>query len=236
MTDLRDPWGSLYVLAGPSGTPAVIDLLERILAEEGLRRVSWTSADRLIAEVLGSKGLAQPAAVEAGNFEADEIYVIPEAHSPFVSVMSRRWELPRNENPLAKGLSRSWPVLEVQVQKKDFVRYSLYKNGTEKARTVVGTTKNQPVRPLPPLDLLWFRGKEAGDLTWFKTKNDEEYRQTLGKWLPTPDRFIAFIGLSGLGHFEAMESAPISDYSPNEYLVFRKKPAPRLNTLKNRSK
>lgn len=225
MTDPFHAWGSLYLLAGSGGSPAVIELLEKSHARHGLRRVSWTSSDRLIAEVLGDEGLPHPVAVETTNFDADEIYVFPETQSPFVSVMSRRWELTRGENPLAKGLSLGFPVLDIQSLERNFCRYSLYEKGAEVARTVVGTSKNSSARKPPPLDLLWFRGKEAGDLTWFKTKTDDEYRETLGKWLPEPDRFIAFIGLSGLGHFEAMESAPISDYTPNEYLVFRKPPA-----------
>jgi hypothetical protein len=224
--DLDGDWGVLYVWA-PEGelTDGVRETLIRIHRDAGLGRIAWSDPEALIDQYLSRNGLPLPNVRAGRALEEDEMFVLAQQGTRWVAVMSRRWEIaPAEGNPLATALSHHYPVFSVAcVQSSGTADYVRYEGGQAIQSLRVGEKSPTPP-PTPSLNLDWFRDKESTRLTWYREKTPDDYRSTLQRWLPSPARFIGFLGLSAQGHVNAFEDAPLSDYSPADFLVFRHMP------------
>lgn len=202
----------------------VRDHIVAVYEEQKVSRIARQNADELMETVLRSNTLPTLQINNTKKLGSDEVFVLEESNSNWVSILSRQWELARlGEHPLAQALSQLYTVLSVAYIEGEYVEYSRYESGQVAQMTLIGEKNPSHIEPgLPMLDHLWFRGKEANDLTWFKSKDDKAYDEMFKKWRESPDRFIAYIGLSAQGHRSAFEAAPLSDFSPDQYIVFRK--------------
>ncbi len=175
----------------------------------GLRIVAWEDPDEAIKELEPISGITCNDNPELGP---DEVFVVAE-DEPWVAVMSRRWEwTPIGLNPLARDLSSKFELLVVTCVENKYVEYALWEGGRLQALTAIGPDVPDDLPEVPELDLDWFADKGA------LVDNDE-----LRSYQHAPGRFLnlAGPGCDRAGHVDGFEAAPLADYQPSEYLIFR---------------
>lgn len=216
-------WGCLYVYQADINL--VREWISAAYAAAGAQQVTWDeNAEDIepLHEVNSAEDLA-----------TDLVVCDPEKNTNWIAVMSCRWEVAATgKHPLALAISKKAPVLSV-AEFNDHSEYIRYEQGAPFQCTVV-TNSSKTAHSIPgiqPFDLVWLRGKEASDLSWFNNKSNAEYLQTLTKQLNSPTNFVALMGLSQTGYAAAIESAPLDEYPSENILVFRK-----LNLVKRKAK
>jgi hypothetical protein len=150
----------------------------------------------------------------AGQLTEDEVLVMEESESVWIAVMSRKfeWTLP-GLNPLALLLSKKYDVLATTLIENRYNELTLYRGGVAFAQHVSGPQAEACKKLVPT---------RAFDWNWFADKNPAIPPAELADEFDDLEKFINLAGpeLMGLGH--AFADAPLSDYDPKSFLVFRK--------------
>jgi hypothetical protein len=139
------------------------------------------------------------------------VFVVAETLA-WCAVMSQRFEwTPLLRHPLAIALSRRAPVLGVRSVAGAYTAYERYVGGSVVALTVLGPAPPAGLPALPDIDV--HELASAGELTAREVAKllcepEEAVQKTVGDWT---------------GHRNAFEAAPLDDYAPDDFLVFRRR-------------
>lgn len=205
-------WGCLHVHDPPGGLAAVREALVAVHAAARRARVAWQTP----ADLAGRLPPPGAATVNRSSRLDDDEQLVQAIGAPgWVAVMSRAWELaPPAKNVLAARLSEALdhPVLAVTSVQGAWAEASLYERGAAVALALRGPAP--PRRPdVPELDF-----------TWFADKGAVVPAPELSAALDDPEHFRTLAGCEGRGLRDAFEGAPLDDFEPDDYLVFRSAP------------
>lgn len=205
-------WGGLFVrnVDGSSiSVDRVKETLTKIYGAAGLYKLPWSDPHSLIRDVLGARAIDALAVRREPTLGDDEVLVISEI-ACVCSVLSRAWEWgPVAQHPLAEALAEPFEVLSVQSVQGKHCSYVRYRSGQAIEMTWVGSKRPKALDALPEIDLEWLAETsplDSGELL---------------QRLHAPDEIVKLCAGDLKGHRDAFECAPLEDYGPESFLVFR---------------
>lgn len=221
-------WGCLHVFVEPKKVDDQTSLNElrrevsRIYEVNGSPPFDWSAfldkgllADRESVFPAGGLNLSLQLSRSLGD---DDVFVFGQSEPGWYAIMSKNyeWTLP-GANPLALALSFKYSVLVTTSIENEYSEVSLYEGGRLKNRFLQGMDSSNLELGLSgePFDWSWFDGKGS---VLSSPELEAEIRTTdLGQ-------FLELAGPDARGLRQAFLDAPLEDYEPQSFLVFRARP------------
>ncbi len=204
-------WGCLHVFCPPQNALNLVkSQVCHAYRKQGLQPFQWFLSSDL-DDYLGEPYPGDLSFCDSDVLVEDEIFVLPEETSGWIAVMPRVLEwCPPMQHPLALSLSESFPVLYTLHLKDCYSEVSLYQRGSAQQCILNGPQK-PPIKTPHPIDF-----------DWFQDKGSVVPSQELAEAISDIEQFISLAGPDSRGLREAFEDAPLQDYEPSSFLVFRK--------------
>lgn len=217
-----ESWGGLHIFSSKDSSTELLSIQNQMIAfyhHLGLTNIDWKSYlspnlepgefEMRMKQIFPKIDSLNMTLSATSRPSSDEVFLYKQSTPGWITVMSREfeWTLP-GANPLALELSKNYDVLATTFIENTYTELTLYRNASVHSQILNG----------PSLDT---NSSPSFDWSWFEGKGNVVPPSELSNEVNNLSYLLDLAGPDARGHRDSLSAAPIFDYGPDSYFIFR---------------